>query len=97
MQFALLGYFVPGVYTRTYAEVLPSLFAGTAVADLTLNSFPLFVGWVGIVFTVIGKSVRHPQRRRRRRRWAHGGLRPLSNARAHVLFFLCVWLFFFSL
>lgn len=58
MQFALLGYFVPGIYTRTYAEVLPSLFAGTAVADLTLNSFPLFVGWVGIVFTVIGKSVR---------------------------------------
>jgi len=54
MIFCLLGYFIPGVYLLTWGEVLPSLLGGTAIASYTLNTFPLFVGWVGIVATLAG-------------------------------------------
>ena len=66
MLFCAAGWAWPGMYTRTYAQVFPALFApasaaapapASAFAALTLNTFPLFVGWIGIFFTVLGKSV----------------------------------------
>jgi ethanolaminephosphotransferase len=56
MLFCLLGYFVPGIYTRTWGGQFPSLLAGTALGPWTLNTFPLLIGWVGIVATVAGNA-----------------------------------------
>lgn len=58
MLFCIAGWIVPGLYTQTYAQVFPNVFSKTTMlGSLTLTTFPLFVGWIGIFFTVLGKSV----------------------------------------
>ncbi len=51
--FCMAGFCIPGIYTTSYAAMFPFL-ASTPVANLTIGTFPLLLGWVGIPATVLG-------------------------------------------
>lgn len=62
MLFSSFGFFFPGIYHQSYGQVMPLLFKGTIAADLPFNTFPIIIGYVGIVATLGGKSVAHAAR-----------------------------------